>query len=133
MKIRNKNMLFYGSVGLIILAIALVGILNRTRSSQDPDTDVRARASATTALKLNGVIIMIDPEQGTITVDNIYFADTSRSGDAKNLGRWTVTPPANIALSEFSPGMNIAIGVDPKTFLATAHTLTALSVVRTDK
>jgi hypothetical protein len=63
----------------------------------------------------------------------LYFADTSRSGDAKNFGNWTVTAPANFNFATVSIGMNIAIGVDSRTFLTTAHTLTALTIVRGTK
>ena len=125
---KTRNFLLFGSFVLIILAVGLVAILNRTQSSTE---DVRARASASNALQVNATVTSVDEAGGTIVVNDLYFADTSRSGEAKNFGAWTVTVPANFNMMSVSIGMNVVIGVDSKTFLATSHTLTALTIVPT--
>lgn len=118
-----------GSIGLIVLAIGLVSILDRTNSTTQSDSDIRARAATVNALQMNGTIAGIDQVKGTMTVDNMYFADVNRAGDAQNLGTWTVTPPANFNLASIQPGTNIVIGIDQNTLLVDKHTVTALTIV----
>jgi hypothetical protein len=129
MLIKTRNFLLLASFILIILAAGLVALLDRTKSADDASTDVRARASATNALELNATVTSIDEVSGTMVVTDVYFADTSRSGDAKNFGTWTVTVPANFNILSVYPGMNVTIGVDSKTFMTTTRTMTALTIV----
>ncbi len=125
--LKRKNFILLGSVVFILLAVALVSLLNRTSTSA-PTSDVRARAGVTKMLRLNGTVSSVDESGGTIVVDNVYFADESRAGEAKSLGTWTVTAPANFNLSSVSPGQTIVMGIDAKTFLADTHTVTALTI-----
>jgi hypothetical protein len=67
--------------------------------------------------------------KGTLIVTGLYFADVSRSGDAKDLGSWIVTPPASFSLTSISPGSNVVIGVEPTSFQVAKHTLTAITIV----
>jgi hypothetical protein len=124
---KNKNVFLFGSVILVVLAIPLVSLLGRMGSS-DTSGDVRARASATNALQMNGTVNSVNETQGTILVDNVYLAEESRSGDAKGLGTWTVTVPAGFNLASVLPGQTILIGIDSKTLLAETHTVTALTI-----
>ena len=124
---KTKNLLVFGSIALIVLAIGLVAILDRTGTPSD-SSDLRARAGLTNALAVNATVQSVDEANGTMVVTDLYLADTSRSGDAKNYGTWTVTLPVNFSPSSVSAGTNVIIGVDSKTFLATKHTLTALTV-----
>lgn len=126
----NKNMLLVGSLVLIVLAIGMVAILDKTTSSKEGSTDVRARAATSKDLMVNAVVESVDETAGTITVQNLYFADNSRSGDAKDMGTWIVTPPSGFILSTLSPGTKVAIGVDSKTFLAIKRTLTANTITQ---
>lgn len=119
--------LLFGSVALTFIAVAIVALINRTSSSSSSTTDVRARASNVTTLKFNGTVDRVNSD-GTITVNDLYMADVNREGEAKNLGTWTVTPPVNFNVATAAPGTNILIGIDPKTFLAQSHSLTALSI-----
>jgi hypothetical protein len=126
---KTRNFLLFGSFILIILGIGLVSILNRTQSPEESAGDVRARAGVNSALQVNATVVSIHDADSTMVVSDLYFADESRSGEAKNFGTWTVTVPANFNILSVSPGMDVVIGVDSKTFLATAHTLTALTIV----
>lgn len=123
----NKTMLLFGSILLIILAIAMVAILNRT-SSTATSSDVRARAAVVKTLQFNATVNSIDETAGTVAVDNMYLADESRSGDPKSMGSWTVTAPTGFNFASVSEGMRIIIGIDPKTLLAENHTVTALTI-----
>jgi hypothetical protein len=125
--IKNKNIFLFGSVILVALAIPLVSILGRIGSSSTTG-DVRARASATNALQMNGTVSSIHEIDGTLVVDNIYLADESRAGDAKSLGSWTVTAPGGFNFASVSLGQPIVMGIDAETFLAETHTVTALSI-----
>jgi len=126
---RNRNVLLLGSIGLIVLAIGLVAILDKTSSTTSPESDIRARAATVKALQMNGTVASINQTNGTVTVDNMYFADLSRSGEAQNYGTWVVTVPANFNLDSVSPGTNVVIGIDDNTLLANKHTVTALTIV----
>jgi len=130
---RNRNILLLGSIGLIVLAIGLVAILDRTSSASAPENDVRARAATAKTLLMNGTVASIDQTNGTIMVENMYFADVNRSGQPQNLGEWIVTPPASFNLNSVSPGTNVVIGIDDSTFLADKHTVTALTIVQGTK
>lgn len=125
---KNKNVLLLGSVVLIVLAIGLVALLDRIGSPTTDSSDIRARAATVNALKLNGTVTEIDETKGMLTVDNVYFADISRSGEAKNLGMWTVIVPATFNINSAPPGTNVVIGVDPTTFAITSHTMNALTI-----
>lgn len=125
---KTRNFLLFGSFAIIVLGVALVTILNKTQSTTSSDTDVRARAATVNALQVDATVVSVDAGKGTLAVSDLYFADTSRSGDAKNFGNWTVSAPANFDFTTVSTGMNVVIGVDSKTFLTTAHTLTAVSI-----
>jgi hypothetical protein len=125
---RNKNVLLIGSIVLIVLAIGLVTLLERTSSSTATSTDVRARAAVAKTLQVNATVISVDETKGLITVSDLYFADVSRSGEAKNLGTWVVTPPPTFGVGSLSPGTSVVIGVDAASFLVSEHTLTAVTI-----
>jgi hypothetical protein len=127
----RKNIWLVGSIILILGAIAVVSILNQNSSSSS--TDVRARAALNKTLELHGIVSSVNEAQGTMVVSDAFFADVSRAGDMKNLGTWTVTAPPAVNLASFTPGMSVLIGIDSKTFLATKHTVTAVSIVRAAK
>jgi hypothetical protein len=127
----NKNTMLVGSLVLIILAIGMVALLDRSSSQSEGSTDVRARAAITNTLMINAVVESTDETLGTITVQNVYFADSSRAGEARDMGTWIVTPPSAFNLGSVSPGTRVRIGVDSKTFLAAKRTLTAVSIVPT--
>lgn len=129
MLFRNKNVFLLGSVVLIVLTIGLVSILDRAGSSTAPSTDIRARAAVTKTLQVNATVESVDETQGLINVSDLYFADQSRSGEAKNLGSWVVTPPSSFNVGSVSAGSKVTIGVDAATFLITKHTLTAVTIV----
>lgn len=118
-----------GSVGLIVIAIGLVAILDRTSSPGNSPNDVRARAATANTLQFNGTVSVVNETKGTVVISDLYFASVSRSGDATNLGTWTVTAPPNFDYTTISQGANVVVGIDAKTFLATSHTLTAITLV----
>ena len=125
---KNPNMFLVGSVVLILLAVALVAILDKA-SPTGNTSDIRARATNKQVLTVVGVIANIDETKGTVQVDNVQFTDTSRAGAAQNLGSWIVTAPGTFNFASVSPGMSVTIGVDSQTFQISTHTLAAISIV----
>ncbi len=120
---KSKNALLFGSVGLIVLAITVTTLLERTKQTAGGQ-DVRTRASATGTLNMKGIVSSVDEVNGVVIVDNLQFTGES----AKSLGTWTVTPPANLNLASLSPGASVTLIVNPSTFLAATRTLTALEI-----
>lgn len=122
---KSKNALLFGSVGLIVLAITVTTILERTKQTATNE-DVRTRASATGTLIMKGIVSAVDETKGVVMVDNVQFEDQAASG--KNLGTWTVTPPASFNLASLYTGAKVALTVNPTTFLAATRTLTATEI-----
>ena len=120
---KSKNALLFGSVGLIVLAITVTTILERTKNASGGE-DVRTRASATGTLKMKGIVSQVDETKGVVVVDNLQF----ETQDSKSLGTWTVTPPANVNLASLYPGASISLIVNPNSFMASTKTLTAMEV-----
>ncbi len=125
---KNPNVFLVASVALILLAMGLLAVFNRSKTDT---TDVRARASSAQTLKVIGTVIGINEENGTVDVANVVFAEKSRSGEAQNLGAWRVTAPAGFNFASAPEGTSVTIGVDPKTFQVTSHTMTALTIDQT--
>ena len=123
----KTNVFLFGSVILIILAIALVAILDRTAKTSST-TDARARAATQYTLKFIGVVSTVNEAKGTIDVSNVQFADINRVGVPQNLGNWTVTAPATFNFASVSPGKNVTIGVNANTFNIASHAVTAVSI-----
>lgn len=105
---------FFGSVAMIVAAIALTALINFSKTDSTT-TDVRARAGANT-LQLTGTVVSTDETTGIIIVQNVQFAEESRSGPGKNLGTWHVTPPPSFTLSQAFPGAQLTITIQAASF-----------------
>lgn len=123
---KNSNMFLVGSVVLILLAIALVAILDKTSPSNNAN-DVRARAATVQALTLTATVATVNQPQGTLNVVSVAFADKTSVDAGQNY--WVVTTPAGFDFTTVSPGATVAIGVDPQTFKVSTHAMTALTLV----
>jgi len=128
MKKKSNNLLLYViSIALVILAIALTAIINNTNKSGGA-SDVRARAGAANAIKFTATVTGVNEENRTMAVNNLKFVK-SESGSG-NLGNWTVTVPVNFSLASVETGASVILAVDPTTFKAETHTLTAVEITR---
>lgn len=121
-------MFLVGSVVLILLAVALVAILDRT-TPKSGSSDVRARATSKQALTVTGVVVSVDEAKGTLTVDNIQLSDGNRTGAPQNYGTWIVTAPVAFNFASVPAGTQVTIGVDAQTFLVSTHTMSAVTIV----
>lgn len=125
---KNKTyLLIFGCLIFIVLAVALVSILDKTTPPSN-SSDIRARAGTQNTLKLVGVVSSVDEGKGTIRVMGVQLAESSRSGDATNYGDWTVTVPPGFNMASLSPGTAVTIGVEPSTFNIATHAVAALTL-----
>ena len=125
MQKKGFNFFFLGSIGFLILALGFVTLLGRTKSS-DTGTDVSAKAGITSTLKMSADVVRVDDNKGSIQVDQLKFLD--RGEGQLSLGAWVVTAPPTVSVGSLSQGDHISIIVDPLTFLAQSHTLTATEI-----
>jgi hypothetical protein len=127
-EMKNKTYLvFIGCFILILLTIALIALLGNA-VPMGSSSDIRARAGTQNALKFVGVVASVDDVKGTLQVAGVQLAETSRSGDAQNLGNWTVTAPPAFNFASVSPGMTVTIGVEASTFDIASHAVTATTL-----
>jgi len=125
---KNKTNLFiFVSVVLILLAVALVAILNKTAPSGS-STDVRARAGTPHTIQLIGTVNSVNETKGTILVTGVQFADANRAGPPQDLGDWTVTAPVAFNFASISPGSTVTIGIDANTFNIASRAVTAVTL-----
>jgi hypothetical protein len=117
---------FFGSVAMIVAAIALTALINFSKTDSTT-TDVRARAGANT-LRLVGTVVSTDETTGVIMVQNVQFAEESRSGPGKNLGTWQVTPPPSFTLSQAFAGAQLTITIQAATFDINSRVVTATEI-----
>lgn len=117
---------FFGSVAMIVAAVALTALINFSKTDSTT-TDVRARASANT-LQLTGTVVSTDETTGIIIVQNVQFAEESRSGPGKNLGTWQVTPPPSFAISQAFPGAQLTITIQAASFDINLREVTATQI-----
>jgi len=110
------------SVVLLIGAIAATSIINSRQSSQ---TDIRAKASATTGVVYQGIVNAVDLGKGVLMVESLK----PEKGGMALSGVWTVTVPSTISLGAFSPGTAVNVTVDSKKFNIQTKTIEAKNVV----
>ncbi len=120
---KHAQAIFVGSVMFAILAVGFISLLGTTKQQSAADT--RAKAGITATLKLMGTVASVDNAKGVLIVSGLQFIDQTGG----NLGTWTVTPPVGFSISSVSAGTKISLIVDPSTFLAASHTLTATQIV----
>lgn len=119
---------FFGSVILIVAAIVVTAILNRTTTEKPQD--VRARASVTSLIRLTAIVSAVDEATGTITVNDIQFANSAPEnlqGLAAQGGQWSVTA-LGINLATLRPGARIELQVNPSSFNIAERSLTASAI-----
>ncbi|MDO8451861.1 MAG: hypothetical protein Q7S76_03250 [bacterium] len=118
-----------GSLLLIGSAIGVTALINRSNSSENGSTDIRAKAAVTPALKVAATVTSVNLNTQTFMVANLGFLTT---GTGNLSGEWTVTPPSGYSLPSLSRGMRVTLSVDPATFNIQTHTLTATEITIMD-
>lgn len=126
--LKHKNLLLLGTLLFILLAVALVSILNRTSSSPSQG-DVRARAAMTNSLELIGTVNSVDDLKGIIVLDTVYLSDNNRAGEAQSMGTWTVVAPVGFNFASVVEGQTVKVGIEAISFSVENHTVSALSIV----
>lgn len=123
---KNYTVFFIFSVGFVLASIAFVTVLQQTSKKEGVSSDIRAKATVQNSIKLVGVITGTQSDNGTITVSDVRFQDATP--DAKSMGNFTVTVPANTPSSDLRVGGRVLLAVDAATFNAGAKTMKALEV-----
>ncbi len=117
-----------GPLILVVVAIAVTAILDRTKQTDISSGDIRTRASATGTLSMTATVASVDQTKGTIMVDNLRFDNKNGGSTGNPLGTWTVTAPPSANLNTLFPGTKVSLIVNPSTFLTTSRTLTATEI-----
>ena len=129
----NSFPYFFGSVILIVAAIVVTAILNRTTSEKPQD--VRARASVTSLMRMTAIVETIDETKGVIVVNGLQFSGSTPEGmqsAARNTGgSWNVSVSGSVNLSPISPGSRVELQVNPSSFNIADRTLTAAAITLT--
>jgi hypothetical protein len=124
---KHNSIMYIGiAITLILLGIIATAIINNVKDRQSQD--IRARASGTTSvntLKFTGIVKEVHESEGIIVVDNVAFSKESSSGDIKNYGTWSVSPPAQFAIKTLKAGNQIRFTVETSTFNVASRTVVA--------
>lgn len=123
---------FFGSVILIVTAIAATAILNRT-SNTATSQDVRARASVTSLMRMNAVVTSVDEGKGIVVVNGLKFSGKAPESLARNTaGEWQAHVAENVPIANLRPGARVELQVNPTSFNIAGHSLTiqAITVLR---
>lgn len=115
------------AVLLIIVGIVTTTIISSVKDKQ-PTSDIRAKAGTTNTLKLTGTISEINDVESTLTVTNVQFSQDSRSGEAKNYGTWTVTPPSGFEFGSAAPGLTATFTVETTSFNVASKKVAAVQM-----
>lgn len=130
MNSKSKGLIYIlSAVGLIIVGIVTTAIINAVKNTnQSSSGDIRARAAVTNTLKLTGTVSEIVDLEGMIIVSNVQFADTSRSGTAKNYGTWKVFVPSNFSLATAVVDAPVTFTIDAKSFNVSTKSVVASQI-----
>ncbi len=125
MKKKNNTIVYVAVIiGLIIAAVAVTAVVNRTKDGQS--SDLRAKAGVTTTLRMTGTVAAVDESKGSFSLANVQFASSESNA---TLGMWTVTPPPGFSVGSLSAGTQITMSIDPTTMLAESSTVTATQII----
>ena len=126
---KSRNLIYLiAVVSLILIAIITTAIINAVQNNQSSPADIRAKAGATSTLKLTGVVSEVKNLDGTLIVNSVQFSEESRSGPARDYGAWTVTPPPSFSLGSVSPGQSIRFVVSSSSLDVLTKKVTAAEV-----
>lgn len=121
--VKKSNSFLYITISLALIIIA-IPVTSFIQKQTQQTTETRARASATSALVIEGVVVSTDDLEYTITVNNVAFKDDYGA----NLGQWIVTPPSGFSLSQARAGSNVEMKIRAETMLAATKTMTATEI-----
>jgi hypothetical protein len=120
---KRNLLLFGGSVGLIIAAIATTSLIDFSRSEKKTIVPVRATKTVS-SMVFTGRVSSFDESTNTLIVDDLRFENSND----KTMGTWNVTPPAKFNPSAYGQGAKIKITANPVTFQIAKKTLTAYEI-----
>lgn len=120
---KGSSWLYIGSIGLVIAAIAITAVIDRTKSSQE---DIRAKAGVISGQMATAVVSSVNESVGALLVTNFAIGENRASGNANQV--WTIELPAEANTAVLSPGVRVRMKLDPKTVNIGSSTARALEV-----
>ena len=120
---KGSSWLYIGSVGLVIAAIAITAVIDRTKSGQE---DIRAKAGLTTGQMATAVVSSVNESVGALLVTNFAIGENGASGNANQV--WTIELPAEANTAVLSSGVRVKMKLDPTTVNIGTHTARAFEV-----
>lgn len=119
---KGSSWLYIGSIGLVIAAIAITAVIDRSRSGQE---DIRAKAGVVGGTAASSIVSSLDESAGALLVTN-FVIGSSGAGDASQI--WTIELPTNANTALFAPGVRVNLKLDPTSVNISAYTARALEV-----
>lgn len=120
---KGSNWLYIGSIGLVIAAIAITAVIDRSKSSQE---DIRAKAGLTTGQMATAVVSSVNESAGTLLVTNFTIGENGVSGNADQA--WTIELSSETNTAALFSGVSVKMKLDPTTVNIGTHTARAFEV-----
>ncbi|KKU81016.1 hypothetical protein A2875_04400 [Candidatus Gottesmanbacteria bacterium RIFCSPHIGHO2_01_FULL_46_14] len=120
---KGNSWLYIGSIALVIAAIAVTAIIDRSKSGQE---DIRAKAGVTTGQAATAIVSSVNQSAGTLSVTNFVIGGNGTSTGATQV--WTIQLPSTSNTASLGEGTRVTMKLDPKTVNIGTRTATALEV-----
>lgn len=120
---KGSSWLYIGSIGLVIVAIAITAVIDRTKSSQE---DIRAKAGLTTGQVATAVVSSFNESVGALLVTNFAIGKNGTSTNTTQI--WTIELPSTVNTASLGEGARVTMKLDPKTVNISTRTARALEV-----
>lgn len=120
---KGSNWLYIGSIALVIAAIAITAVIDRSKSSQE---DIRAKAGLTTGQMATAVVSSVNESVGALLVTNFAIGENGTSTSASEI--WTIELAVTTNTAALTPGARVVMKLDPTTVNISTRTARALEV-----
>lgn len=120
---KGSSWLYIGSIGLVIAAIAITAVIDRTKSGQE---DIRAKAGLTTGQIATAVVSSVNESVGALLVTNFAIGENGTSPNTTQI--WTIELPGTANTASLGEGARVRMKLDPKTVNISTRTARALEV-----
>lgn len=120
---KGSMWLYVGSIALVIAAIVVTAVIDRSKSQQE---DIRAKANVTSGQVATATVSSIDETGGTMMVTAFAIGTSAPAGS--NDAPWTIAISGVVNTSTIGPGMKVQMELVPTSVNISAHTATAIKV-----
>lgn len=120
---KGSSWLYIGSIGLVIAAIAVTAVIDRTKSGQE---DIRAKAGVVTGQMATAVVSSVNESVGALLVTDFAIGEKGTSTNTTQI--WTIELPSTANTASLGEGTRVTMKLDPKTVNISTRTARALEV-----